>query len=70
MISKVLSFLKFLRLGMLFNDDGKICQSLFPMNLTVSIPYVVVLTTGKIVSDPFRRLYDTFLSVNHEIESF
>ena len=35
---------------MLFNDDGRICQSLFPMKLTISMPYVIVLTTGKSVS--------------------
>ena len=27
------------------------------------MPYVVVLTTGESVSEPFRRLYDTLLSL-------
>ena len=47
--------------GMLFNVGGKVCHSLLPMNLAVSIPYVVVLTAGDSVSAPLRRLYDTFL---------
>ena len=42
---------------MLFNDDSRICQSLLPM------PYLVALTTGKGISDPFLRLHDTFLSL-------
>ena len=52
-LQDLIPFLKFSRLGILVNDNNRICQSLFPIKLTVSVSYVVVLTTRKSVSDPF-----------------
>ena len=40
----------------MFNFVGKICHSLLPMNLAVSIPYVIILKSSKSVSAPLRRL--------------
>ena len=66
-LQDLISFLKRPRLVVLFSDDDRICQSLFPMNLTVSIPYVLVLTTGRSLSVPFQRLCDTILSLKTSI---
>ena len=58
-----ISILNFSMLGMLLNFGGKVCHSLLPMNLAVTILYVAVLTAGDSVSTPLRMLYDTFLSI-------
>ena len=48
-LQDLIPLLKFSGLEMLFNDDGRICQSLFPTKSTVSMPYVVFMTIGKSV---------------------